>query len=113
MAVDPTNTDEAEADWGTAEYQSPTNSVIQENTAITTFPDVDGNVGTTATDPGGYQVGLTGYWTRGSGQSKASATLEGDRKKGIYDLDIVLILGKNSSGSTINITTAYETEQDW
>jgi len=109
LAVDPDNTDAT--GFSTPVEHSQTNSVIQQTTDVSTFPDVDGNPVTSTVNPGGYQLGYASQYQAGTGTNERRSSSAKQRQRNIYNGDVAVVLVK--AGTATDITIEYNTDQDW
>jgi len=109
ISVDPENTDAS--DFTVPATISAANSVIEETTNITNFPDSTGTQVTSAADPGGYQLGFGSNYQEGQGNTVRSSSGSTTRKRQINNGDIVVVLGKATE--TGDYAVEIITEQDW
>lgn len=108
MAVDPSKTDAAT--WAAPAELSATNSVIQTASTVSTFPDSTGTVVSSASDPGGYQLGYGSWYSTGTGSKTAVASGSPTRKRALSDRDVCIFLGNSSAAAdvTVEVVTAQE-----
>lgn len=100
-----------DSDFATPTEHTPTNSVIESTSAVGEFPDATGSLVTSATDPGGYQLGFASSYTSGTGSKTQVESGGKTMKRGIRRDDICVFLGY--ADSTGDVTVEYITEQDW
>lgn len=100
-----------DSDFSTPEEQSPMNSVLEVSSAVAQFPDSTGAVVTSATNPGGYQLGFASSHSSGSGSKTQTASGGTTRKRQLTDRDICVVLAK--ADVTGDVTSEIITEQDW
>lgn len=110
VAVDPSKTDASGFD--TPAEHNETNSVIEQTTTITEFPDSTGSVVTSASDPGGYQIGYGSRYTSGQGSGSKERSSSRTQKRQLSDRDIIVILARADDTLT-SLTVEYRTGQDW
>jgi len=109
VAVDPSKTDAST--WSTPESHNSTNSVIEVAGSVSTFPDSTGTSGSSASDPGGYQIGY-GSWYASGGGSKTTVSSGGKtRKRQVSDRDVCVFVAKSTDTGTIQCEAI--TEQTW
>jgi hypothetical protein len=109
--LDDTGSQLTDADFATPESHSASNSAVEVSTAVDQFPAVDGTVGATASNPGGYQIAYD--QTRESGVGSSAGTRSGDirAKHGILDGDICVVVAKPQDIS--DIYAHWVVGQDW
>lgn len=100
-----------DADYSAPPELSEYNNVIQRSTAVEQFPDSTGTVGTSATNPGGFQTGHDSLYTGGGNTVTESTGITAQAKRSIYPRDIIVFLAK--AGGTGDVTVEYRTSQDW
>jgi hypothetical protein len=116
MACDPVNVLDGagsqltDADFAPPESQSPSNSAVEISTEVDQFPAVNGTVGATTDNPGGYQIGFGSTRDRGRGTS-ASRSGTTRSKHGILDGDICVVIAKPND--LTDIYAYYAADQDW
>ena len=101
------------SDWQTPPELNATNSIVEESFNVAQFPDANGNIVTSAINPGGYQVGygsLTNTGSGGAGSARVSSRGR-TQKRQLPSDDIVVILAR--SPSTGDVTCDVQFEQDW
>lgn len=109
LGVDPSKTDASS--FSTPAEHSGRNSVIEETTSVSTFPDSGGSVVSTATDPGGYQVGYGSLYSSGNAATAPQKSGGDTEKRQLSDLEIV-VLAANAS-ATGDVTVEVTIEQEW
>jgi hypothetical protein len=108
MSVAPSKTDAS--GFATPESHSEAGSVIEETTSVTTSPDSGGTTVSSATNPGGFQVGYGSLYSSQGGTTAAVAT-RGGQKRFISGRDVIVILA--NATTTGDVTIEYQSEQDW
>lgn len=109
IAVNPANTDAS--GFSTPSEHSATNSAIETTSSVSTFPDSTGTAGSSASNPGGYQLGFASWYESGSG-SKTSVSSGGKtRKRAISDRDICVFIGNATVTGDVEVETI--SQQDW
>ena len=111
VVVDSSETDAT--DWGTPVQHAPGNSVIEETTTVSKFPDQDGTVVSSASDPNGYQVGFVKFDSAGTGSRIRTSSGGIRRKRPLHEDDVAIFLYKADSATARSVDVTYETEQDW
>ena len=101
----------ADSDFGTPPEHSATNSVIESTDAVAEFPDATGTVGTSASNPGGYQLGFGSWHSTGTGSKRTTQSGSATRKRGLPRDDVCVFLA--NADTTGDVTVEYITEQDW
>ena len=101
------------SNFTTPVQQSPDNSVIEETTDITTFPDQDGNVVTDAANPNGYQVGFYATEITGQGATQNRTSTLSRQIRPIYEDDVVVFLYKDDGVNERTVNLVYNTRQLW
>lgn len=109
ISVDPGNTDAS--GFSAPEEMSASNSVIQSTSSVTTFPDSTGTAVSSASNPGGYQLGFGSWYSSGSGSRTTIASGSTTRKRALSDRDICVFLGNASTTGDYSVEVV--TEQDW
>ena len=114
IAVDPTKTDAGS--WQTPIEHSDRNSVIEiagtrTTPDVTTFPDNTGTVGTSADNPGGYQLGYGSWYTSGTGSKSSVSSGATTRKREVTGGDVCVFLANAST--TGDMTVEVISEQDF
>lgn len=118
IACDPDNVKDSDgnalvdSDFNVPDEHSAKNSVLEVTEAVDQFPDSTGTVVTSTADPGGYQVGFAYTATGGTGvNAQASKQSNVIRKRQIKENDYIVVLGR--TGTTVDFSTLFVTEQDW
>lgn len=114
IAVAPSKTDASA--WQTPVEQSPGNSVVEiagsrDTANVSTFPDQSGGVVSSASNPGGYQLGYSSWYSSGTGSKTSVSSGAKTRKREISSRDVCVFIGNASA--TGSITAEVVTEQDW
>lgn len=100
-----------DTDFSTPNELNGTNSVIETATAVAQFPDNTGTLVTSATNPGGYQLGLATRYTSGSG-GKISSTGAGiDAKRVLASGDYAVLLVRATATGDFDYEVTID--QDW
>jgi len=110
MAFDQSKTDAS--GFATPPEHSATNSVIEEAGSVSTFPDSTGTVGTTADNPGGYQLAFSSVYSSGTGVNAVTRTGSRTRKRPIFNGDIGVVLAYSDTAA-VDVSGEIVTEQDW
>jgi hypothetical protein len=107
--------DETDATGFTVPPQhSPTNSVIQQTTNVSTFPDSQGNIVQQALDPNGYQIGFAPFESEGTGtNARSQSSINVQNKRPLYEDDVAIFLYKADTATARSINATYFFEQDW
>lgn len=93
---------------------NPNNSVVQQTTSVTNFPDQDGNTVTSDPNPNGYQVAFARFEASGQGSSTRTATgQQTENKRPLYEDDVAVFLYKADSATSDSLNLTYFIEQDW
>lgn len=100
-----------DSDYSPPETHSSQGSVVEVSTAVAQFPDSTGTVGTSASDPGGFQVGRASLFTGGGNTVQDNSRLTGGVKRPLYGRDTAVVLA--NAGGTGDVTVEYRVEQDW
>jgi hypothetical protein len=115
IAVAPENaldgTGSQPTDWATPPEHSVANSVIETTSSIDQFPDDTGTVGTSAADPGGYQLGFGSRYSSGLGSKTSISSGPQTQKRQVSARDVCVFLAY--SDTTGDITVEVITEQEW
>lgn len=111
VVVDDTQTDATGFD--TPPAHSAANSVIEETTNVTTFPDEDGNIVTDDANPNGYQVGFFSTDVTGQGATQVRTATPGRQVRPIYEDDVVIFLYKADTATARTVNVVYSTVQLW
>lgn len=90
---------------------SEANNVVEESTAVTQGPDNTGIVGTTASTPGGYQIGYASFRQQGSGSKIQRTNTSSNVKRALPGRDVAIIWG--NADNTESVILDVRTEQDW
>lgn len=99
-----------DTDFGVPNELSDINSIFQTSTSVAQIPDSNGNIVTTASDPGGYQVGYSSLYTAtGSGPEREGS--QNTIKRRMNDDDYMVILGKSTASGSI--TNELLMQQSW
>lgn len=109
------NEDHTDAsDFSTPPEQTQKDSVIEQTTNITTYPDPDGNLVTDAADPNGYQIGFSSFESAGTGtNSRAAEKTLNVQKRPLYEDDVAVFLYKADTATERTVNLKYTMEQDW
>lgn len=104
-----------DSDFSTPATLSSQNSVMQETTNIAQFADSSGTVGTSASNPGGWQVGFSSLYSGGQSQNASVTGANRQRKRQISDRDIVVFLAfaTDSITDTASADVEYTLEEEW
>jgi len=109
-----TDADQTDASgFSTPLEHSPSDSVIEQTTTVTEFPDQDGNIVTSDPNPNGYQIGLATYEDTGTGTNARSSSLGLENKRPLYEDDVAIFLYKADTATSRSVNLTYFTEQDW
>jgi hypothetical protein len=108
FVVDPALTDAT--NFTTPESHAERNSAVETTNDVTTFPDSTGAEVTTASNPGGYQVGFGSLQTSGSAGKNVTSTGR-TKKRSVPAGEVAVVAG--FSASTGTWTIQHQTEQDW
>jgi len=101
------------SNFSTPIQHSPNNSVVEETTDVTTFPDQGGTVVTSAANPNGYQVGFFATTLTGQGATQARTSTPGRQIRPIYEDDVCIFLYKADSATSDTLNLTYSTIQLW
>lgn len=93
--------------FSTPPQHNPLNSVIEQTTNVTTFPDQDGNIVTTATNPGGYQVGFFASDAVSTSANSGRATESVVNPRPLFEDDVAIFLYKGDSTQDRTVNTVY------
>ena len=99
--------------FSTPPQHSPQNSVIEQTTNVTTFPDQDGNVVSTAADPNGYQVGFFSTDVTGTGATQSRQATTSRAIRPLYEDDIAIFLYNDDADTARDVNVVYQTRQLW
>jgi len=108
VSVDPSETDAT--GFETPVESNQLASAVEVTTNVSTMPDNDGNVVSSADNPGGYQVTYSRATTSGAGNSTQTNQVEDSQLARIHDTDIGLLLA--NAASTGDIETDLPTKQE-
>ena len=111
IVVDASETDAS--GFATPPQHSSQNSVIEQTTSVTEFPDTDGNTVTSAVDPNGYQVGFYATEVTGQGAGTSRTNTESRNVRPLYSDDVCIFLYKDDGNNTRTVNTIYGTRQLW
>ncbi len=100
-----------DADFSTPREHQAKNSVIETTDAVAQFPDLDGALVTSTTNPGGIQVGYGSLYSTGATGNPNRVQGGGERLRNITEGDIVVFLAEATT--TGDVTVEYATEQEW
>lgn len=93
---------------------SSNNSVVEQTTNISEFPDENGNIVTQTLDPNGYQVGFATFEESGTGRNTRQSQLGGvEEKRPIYDDNVVIVLYKADTANSRTINFTYTMEMQY
>lgn len=109
IAVDASKTDASS--FSAPAQQSGFNSVVQETTSVSTFPDSTGSVVSAASDPGGRAVGFAA--TDVAPGDKSQTNVRADLVRPFYPDEVVVGLTAPDGGTATDFNVAYATEQAW
>lgn len=90
---------------------SPLNSVIEVTDNVSTFPNANGTLVTSAANPGGYQVGFFSTDAIGQGTSSARSTESFSNPRPLYEDDVAIMLYKADLSQTREVNVVYGTRQ--
>jgi len=110
MSFDQSKTDAS--GYGTPAEHSAKNSVIEEASSVSTFPDSTGTEVSTASNPGGYQLAYSSVYSSGAGANTVTRTGSRTRKRPLFNGDIGVVLAYSDTAS-VDVTAEVVTEQDW
>lgn len=103
-----------DGDFSTPELHSSQNSVIQESTNVAQAANSSGTVSSTASDPGGFQIGYASLYSSGNGAKTVQSANPSDQKRPLYGRDIAVFWARiKSGGGTGDITFEWGVQQDW
>jgi hypothetical protein len=98
--------------WGQPGIWESANNAMQVRSDVDTFADQNGDLVSTATDPGGHQVGYSILTpTSGNKFDKGASETDLGIKRNLPNGDIAVVLAK--SADTGDVTHAETWEQDW
>lgn len=99
--------------FSTPPQHSPKNSVIEQTTNVSTFPDQNGNLVTSAANPNGYQVAFSALSQTGQGSKTTRDSNTIVNKRPLYEDDVAIFLYKADTATARNVKFIYAIEQDW
>jgi len=112
IVIEATETDAS--GFETPPQHSDRNSVIEQTTTVTEFPDQTGATVTQTTDPNGYQIGLAAYEEAGGGaNTRSDSGLDVENKRPLYEDDVAILLYKADTATARTVNVTYFTEQAW
>lgn len=97
--------------FATPPQHNELNSVIEFTDNVTTFPDVNGNLVTSAANPGGYQIGFFSTDAIGGGTSAARSTESFSNPRPLYEDDVAILLYKADLNQAREVNVVYSTQQ--
>jgi hypothetical protein len=100
--------------FATPPQHSEQNSVIQQTTNVTSFPNSTGTIVSAAANPNGYQIGFAPFEASGTGtnaRSQTSANVE--NKRPLYEDDVAIFLYKADTATARSVNATYFFEQDF
>lgn len=100
-----------DSDFSTPPEFNGRNNVLETTANAAQFADSAGTLTTSASDPGGWQLGRGELYSGGGNNISGSTSSPENTKRPIYERDYILVLGK--SPSTGDVTYQLEFEQDW
>lgn len=111
IVAQPSETDAS--GFTTPSSHSVNNSVVEQTTSVSTFPDSSGTVVSSAADPNGYQIAFTTFEEAGSGANTRLSQAGIDDKRPLYEDDVAIFLYKADTATARNVNITYVTEQNW
>ena len=93
---------------------SPRNSIIEQTTDVSTFPQQDGTIVTQTNNPNGYQVGLATFESAGTGtNARIQTNVNVENKRPLYEDDVCIFLYKADTATARSVNFTHFTEQDF
>lgn len=117
MAVSPLKTDAGETSgWTTPIEHSERNSVVEiagtrTSPDVSTFPDTTGGVVSSASNPGGYQLGYGSWYSSGTGSKTNVSSGAVTRKREISSRDVCVFVANATVAESMTVEVI--TEQDY
>lgn len=100
--------------FDTPPQHSPTNSVIEQTTNVTSFPNQSGTIVSAAANPNGYQIGFAPFESSGTGTNQRSQTSGNiENKRPLYEDDVAIFLYKADTATARTVNATYYFEQDF
>jgi hypothetical protein len=86
-------------------------NAVEVTTAITQFPDSDGNLVTSTTTPGGYQIAWSRGQVSGSGVNTNLSGVSRERRRRLHDLDYGVVLANAGTTGDVEFDAVFEQEK--
>lgn len=97
-----------DSDFSNPNELNDLNNVVEASTNVDQFPDNSGTLVTSATNPGGYQLGLGTRYTSGSGGKITSTGAGIDSKRVLSDADYAVLLARATATGDFDYETTIE-----